>query len=189
VNASKTCEQCGAYYAKQYGESVGRWASRRFCSKGCADLSRRKDQPSKICAHCGSRFTKSGKETRVSWAERKFCDRTCGARGRRIQGLYERLWSKVSTGWESDCWEWQGATGDAGHGHLGPSGAVRRHVQAHRLAWEFFNGQIPAGMSVCHHCDNPPCCNPAHLFVGTHADNMRDMARKGRGRKAVEFYG
>lgn len=177
---AKACVQCGAQFRRRYGDNLERWQQRRFCSLACRGESFRKVRPTKVCSYCGAAFQRSGKETDDKWAARKFCDRTCGARGRRIRSLYERLWAKVQTGWESDCWEFKGASGDAGHGHLGPSGASQRHHQAHRVAWEFFYGPIPDGLYVCHHCDNPPCCNPAHLFLGTQADNMRDMIRKGR---------
>ena len=57
-------------------------------------------------------------------------------------------------------------------------------IETHRAAWLVTFGEIPAGMFVCHRCDNPPCCNPDHLFLGAHRDNMRDMRAKGRGRGA-----
>jgi hypothetical protein len=79
-----------------------------------------------------------------------------------------------------ECWEWDGAKRN-GYGKLIVQHAyVRKHISAHRLAWELFIGPIPTGFDVLHHCDNPACCNPAHLFVGTHADNMRDREAKGR---------
>lgn len=73
------------------------------------------------------------------------------------------------------CWEWTGAKGDYGHG-------LHNRSRVHRLVYEAIYGPIPSGLEVCHHCDNPPCFRPDHLFLGSHADNMADMARKGRSR-------
>lgn len=77
-----------------------------------------------------------------------------------------------------DCILWTGAIASNGYGKRQLHG---RTVGAHRAAWEEAHGPIPDGLFVLHRCDNPPCCNVEHLFLGTHADNMRDMARKGRG--------
>ena len=78
------------------------------------------------------------------------------------------------------CWQWLGAKRN-GYGKLiVQSNRQRSHLAAHRLAWELFNGPVPPGFDVLHTCDNPACCNPAHLFVGDHSANMRDRETKGR---------
>jgi len=95
--------------------------------------------------------------------------------------LADRLWEKVDTsGGFAECWPFTGRiVHEFGYGRLSYK---HKQISAHRLAWETTHGAIPDGLWVLHSCDNPPCCNPGHLFLGTVADNQRDMAQKGRGR-------
>lgn len=87
----------------------------------------------------------------------------------------ERIAVDETTG----CWVWQGARTKQGHGII--SNGFRRNLYVHRVMYEHANGvELPPGIKACHRCDNPPCCNPGHLFPGTLSDNMRDMVKKGR---------
>lgn len=92
--------------------------------------------------------------------------------------LSERFWQKVAKQ-DDGCWVWQGARAGHGYGTLkrGERGLTKL---AHRISWELHFGAIPDGMCVCHHCDEPPCVNPDHLFLGTVKDNVGDMLEKGR---------
>ena len=103
-----------------------------------------------------------------------------------IGGLMQwyEFWSWVDKGDEDDCWEWKGGKTE-GYGQLNYHGVQSR---AHRIAWELKNGEIPDGMYICHSCDNPSCCNPNHLFMGTAKDNTDDCISKDRHR-AVDSWG
>jgi len=90
--------------------------------------------------------------------------------------LSTRFWRKVDRRAREGCWPWLGYTTPRGYGRMWAG----RPRFAHRVSWELHHGPIPEGRLVCHHCDNPPCCNPAHLFLGTFKDNSDDMDRKGR---------
>jgi hypothetical protein len=87
------------------------------------------------------------------------------------------FWARVETGPANRCWPFKGAIVRGGYGCLS---FQRTRIMAHRLAWTLTHGPIPSGMVICHHCDNPPCCNPGHLFIGTIKDNNVDMGLKRR---------
>lgn len=89
-----------------------------------------------------------------------------------------RFWSHVAIGSESECWTFVGASHPFGYGCFNLNGKTRI---AHRIASQIAEGRpIPDGICVLHRCDNPPCCNPAHLFRGTRVDNNADMRAKNR---------
>lgn len=92
------------------------------------------------------------------------------------------FWDKVDQNTEEDaCWPWTGARHQAGYGIITETidGVQLRHY-AHKVSYEWANGELPDGQIVRHRCDNPPCVRPSHLLSGTHQDNMDDMVERGR---------
>jgi len=128
------------------------------------------------CERCGAARPLNAK---------RYCSPACRDLARTIPPI-DRFWPKVNkdgpvhAGLGSPCWVWTGTTDAKGYGRFWIPG--RTPAKVHRVAWEFANGPIPAGLAVCHRCDNASCCNPAHLFCGTLAENNRDMLDKDRAR-------
>jgi hypothetical protein len=102
------------------------------------------------------------------------------------------FWQRVSKDDETGCWIWAGATRGSKHKY-GCFYSQGKTVSAHRFSYQIHHGNIPAGgdkrgMCICHRCDNPLCVNPEHLFIGTHRQNMRDKADKGRHHNAAKTH-
>jgi hypothetical protein len=105
-----------------------------------------------------------------------------------VKDISARFWSKVDKRTPSECWPWAASRNGFGYGMFGITRerGTTKIYKAHRVAYELTRGTIPDGQCVCHTCDRPPCCNPAHLFLASHRDNMHDRDRKGRnGRQKV----
>lgn len=92
----------------------------------------------------------------------------------------QRFWLKVDI--TPTCWNWTGYRLPSGYGTMGRGTKAEGKMYAHRFSYEQFIGPIPDDCVVCHRCDNPRCVRPAHLFIGTQGDNLRDMVSKGRER-------
>lgn len=121
----------------------------------------------KQCRHCGAQF-------RPDHSANHYCSLAC------------LFWSKVEKRGSEECWPWRAATTVSGYGQFTLRGT---RVRANRVSMELVRGvALTPSEFVCHTCDNPRCVNPAHLVVGTHADNMRDMCSKGRQTHGVRHY-
>lgn len=127
-------------------------------------------RPNCKCKTCGIAFWIKNRELRLGRGI--YCSRKC----QHFKTPEQRFWEKVDKA--GDCWVWRSTTNSSGYGWMGIKGKM---VAAHRYSWELHNGRIiPKGMYICHTCDNPPCVNPSHLFLGTSKDNTADKMAKGR---------
>jgi hypothetical protein len=128
---------------------------------------------------CGTFFWSLTSLLRRGWGQ--CCTKACANKNRKPYGprtaLAETFWQRVKVG--PECWGWLGFTDRNGYGRIGKPG-TQRSLFAHRVSWELHHGALKKGQMVCHRCDNPPCTNPAHLFLGSQADNLADMRQKGR---------
>lgn len=129
------------------------------------------------CQSCGKYFAAIPAEVKRGRA--KWCSRACYY-DRQNTSIPKRFWAKVRK--TNSCWIWTGASYSAGYGIIGTTGLNGGRMVTHRLSWLIHYGEIPKGMMVLHKCDNPPCVNPEHLFLGTIQDNVDDMIKKGRHR-------
>lgn len=136
----------------------------------------------RICKQCRKAFYV--RKITVKFSAAKYCSRKCYDQARTIP-LKIRFDLRVGATTKRGCILWKGITNADGYGLIGSGTRKGRNILAHRLSYEFKFGSIPKGMMILHKCDNPPCINPDHLFIGTAADNIHDMVAKGRARKRV----
>lgn len=137
---------------------------------------------SKQCSRCGidKPLTAYYRHSQQRSGYRPEC-KECQKAPAKKKTAVDRFWQKVKKG--RGCWEWTGSRAtNNGYGRH-PIGSG--HVIAHRFSWELHFGEIPKGKEVCHSCDNPGCVRPEHLYLGTHADNMQDMVKRGRGTNRI----
>lgn len=124
----------------------------------------------RTCLVCGALLREEQKLT---------CSRICNGKragGKNKQPIESRFWPYLRIA-DNGCWEWMRGRDQDGYGNL----RWGKEQRTNRIAWLLVYGAIPKDKQVLHRCDNPPCCNPLHLFLGTDADNKEDMWAKGRG--------
>lgn len=156
-----------------------------YCECGCGQKTALAKQSRTNLGHVRGQPVRfiAGHPSRLPWNRANL--RHARAARKPPQPVADRFWGKVAKG--EGCWLWTGATDGHGYGvlHLGTRNGVQK---ASRISWDLHYGPVPDGLHVCHHCDNPPCVRPDHLFLGAPYDNMHDAMNKGRIRRFPEVW-
>lgn len=180
---ARICLECGGAFTVTVAKSRRKPA--KYCGKVCASKGNAKAasvrsaqmRARRVCDACGQEFAVPQWVTKARPATT--CSLACAyqLRAGRYKSVITRLLAKrVIT--DAGCWEWTGSRAPAGYGAMSFHG--KRTLVSRVSAAVFLGFSLDAALFVCHHCDNPPCFNPAHLFIGTAADNTQDRISKGR---------
>lgn len=129
----------------------------------------------RVCEYCGVGFKARNYQVKIGTG--RFCSRSCFMKSTHVP-VENRFWDKIIVKKSNECWEWIAYKNPDGYGVIGIKGG--KTERAHRVSYKIHFGKIPKGMVVMHKCDNPGCCNPNHLMLGTQAENIYDMISKGR---------
>lgn len=133
-----------------------------------------RNHPDKNCEHCGRQMDRK----HAHFPTARFCSNKCRGEGQSYtpEQAEAIFWSRVNKDTPTGCWEYTGARDKWGYGDIQ---YLKKHVQAHRLAWRLLKGE-PGELDVLHKCHRPPCCNPDHLYLGDDYDNIRDKVEAKR---------
>lgn len=168
---TKVCVGCGQPFLH-----IPQTRPQKYCSRACFQAFIRTPRTyfSYICIGCGGEF-----KHRTRTQPRKYCSPEC-SHAPAFQTSVDRVRHVLQTFTDpAPCWLWRQSRTKGGYGRLFDP-VTKTMVYAHRAAWEATHGPIEGDLHVLHRCDTPPCFNPNHLFLGSHAENMADMAKKGK---------
>lgn len=177
IRIELVCTFCG----KPYVVTKRAHAKSKFCSSRCFGADRSsKCRTRIICILCGRQVSV---RTSAAIAGRLFCSNKCRLQRTDLPSLEDRLCLGSQKDPSSGCIIWTGSKDTDGYGQIGLGDGPDRNRKTHRVVYAMAYGEFDQSLHVLHTCDHPSCIRPSHLFLGTHADNMADMAQKGRASK------